>query len=218
MDVQKKMERSVDSLQRLYAGVVALALAQGISRLIFADMSSGQLLAWSDVVIRLPGFLSFFVVLVPFIHGMNRHLDDCYLRAGQPDVPLPPGGALLFDFFTFFIQAALLFVISTTLAHPLRAFVLIGILLGIDVVWAFVAWCIHYRNPRRGFRDGPLPWLVVNASAMGLGLLLGLPRIYEDSAKPWILLVVAVGRTTADYVFSWKFYFPRGATTEREVP
>src|SRR4051794_39167471 len=90
----KSVERSVDSLQKLYAGVVAFAIGQAITRLVLVDRSTDALATWSDLQIRLPAFLAFLVVLVPFFHGMSRHLDECYLEDRRP-LSAPPRGALL---------------------------------------------------------------------------------------------------------------------------
>jgi hypothetical protein len=154
----------------------------------------------------LPAFLAFFVILVPFVHGMNRHLDDCYLRRRKDNGRGPARGALLFDFFMFFIQASVLFVVATTILDAVTAFEYLGVLLSLDVVWAFVSWSAHYRD--RPKRESPLPWLLVNAAAIVLGLLLGLSDVYPAHFRPWILMLVAFGRTAADYGFCWRFYFP----------
>jgi len=51
------------------------------------------------------GLVAFLVTLVPFFHGMNRHLDHCYLEKEPPVLH----GALLFDFSIFFLEAGFLF-------------------------------------------------------------------------------------------------------------
>jgi len=78
-EAERIKERSVDSLQQIYAVVIALAIAQAIQSLL-KDPVSGAVLARIQILVGLPAFVAFLVTLVPFWHGMNRHLDRCYLE------------------------------------------------------------------------------------------------------------------------------------------
>lgn len=82
MTSEKALERSVDSLQRIYTVIVALAVASSIKSLTI-DKASDALLKSPDILAGLPVFLSFLVTLIPFYHGMNRHLDTCYTQGGN---------------------------------------------------------------------------------------------------------------------------------------
>jgi hypothetical protein len=150
------------------------------------------------------------MVVVPFIHGMNRHLDDCYL-GGQAkhafdDTRRWP---LLIDFLIFFCESALLFLISCLVLHPALAFPAIGGLLAVDVLWALGAWFVHfnkpyYKEPKR-WRETPLPWAYVNIVALALAALL--TKLSSSDLFFWLALLAAA-RTVADYWACWNFYFP----------
>jgi hypothetical protein len=211
MDPQKRIERSVDSLQRLYAGIVALAIAKAISALLLADGAPADLGSWSDVKTRLPAFIALISLIVPFVQGMNRHLDDCYL-GGQSGMSAPRS-ALLFDFFSFFVESGLLFAVSASLTNPLRAFGILGVVLVLDVSWAFIAWAIHHQ----GFpasTSGVMPWLSVNVLTLVVGLAVSFAGLFRAETIPWALTILALARTTADYAFGWTFYFPDTAPSQ----
>ena len=202
MDPAKRLERSVDSLQKIYTVIVGLAIAQAVQALSVADRATNTLANWSDLQGRLPAFLAFAVVLVPFFHGMNRHLDYSYLERPEGE---QAQGALLFDFVVFFAQSAILFLIATSIAQKtLAPFVFLAALLALDVIWSLVSHWIHYRTLKASI----VRWSIINAVTLALGLALALPTIYEDAAKAWLLLVLAVARTLADYKACWSFYFP----------
>ena len=69
IDSEKVIERSVDSIQKIYAVVIALAISQAIQSLLkvpgeIGDFSLGRLSSGA------PGFVAFLVTLVPFWHGI----------------------------------------------------------------------------------------------------------------------------------------------------
>jgi len=72
-EAERIKERSVDSLQQIYAVVIALAIAQAVLSLL-KDPFSGTSIVSGQILIGLPAFVAFLVTLVPFWHGMNRHL------------------------------------------------------------------------------------------------------------------------------------------------
>jgi hypothetical protein len=95
---EKRIARSVDSLQKIYSVVIALAIGQAIQTLLI-DRTTGTLAVPGVVLGRTPAFLALLAILVPFYHGMNRHLDVAYIeRADEQRAE----AALLFDFVVFF--------------------------------------------------------------------------------------------------------------------
>ncbi len=200
----KRIERSVDSLQKIYAVVVALAIGQAIQTVLL-ERTSGRLAATSEWFARAPTFLAFVFVLVPFYHGMNRHLDRCYI---EPEQGQRAKGALLFDFLVFFFETAFLFAVANSIDSGLRAFAVLGGLLALDAVWALISHWIHYG----GVKPSVLRWSIINAVVIGVGLFAGLTQVYTESVKGWLLLVLAFGRTVADYWACWDFYFPDAST------
>lgn len=209
---QKTVERSVDSLQQVYAFVVALAVARSVEA---AFVVNGELV-W--VPERIPLLVAFVFTVVPFFHGMNRHLDRCYVERRDEHVR----GALLADFSVFFLEAALLFALATSIRSGLEGFLILAALLTVDTIWGVVTHWIHYRDTS----DSTLAWAMVNAVFVVLIILVYFLEGYADQVKPWILSLLAVVRTVVDYKVSWAFYFPPmhprpesiPSTTQEEIP
>src|ERR1039458_168309 len=139
----KVFERSVDSIQKIYAVVIALAISQAIQSLLkdangSADLTLGRLSS------GLPQLVAFLVTLVPFWHGMNRHLDRCYLEKSSGVVQ----GALLFDFVAFFIESSFLFAAAWSIRFGLETFYYLGGLLIVDMLWAFISHHIHFSGKK----------------------------------------------------------------------
>ena len=98
LDPEKAIQRSVDSLQKLYAVIVSLAISFAIQNLLLNRVDNSFAVS-ADIINYLPAFFSFLFIIVPFYHGMNRHLDKCYLEESHVK---SPKGALPFDFVIFF--------------------------------------------------------------------------------------------------------------------
>jgi hypothetical protein len=203
IDIGKVTERSVDSLQKIYAFVIALAISAAIQALLKAPANE-ELLPADSVIQGLPVFVAFVVTLVPFYHGMNRHFDHCYLEKTRSVVQ----GALLLDFAVFFLEASLLFAVAWSLRSGLRGFVLLGVLLSVDMLWGVGSHFIHYA----GEKPSILRWSVINLIAIGLafGVL-----FYPTDRRPALLMLIAIFRTVADYYFCWGFYFPGSRATAK---
>jgi hypothetical protein len=195
-ETERISERSVDSLENIYAVVIALAIAQAVESLL-KDPASGILLDPSQIIAGLPAFVAFLVTLVPFWHGMNRHLDRCYLEKKSGVVR----GALLLDFTAFFIEASLLFTAGWTLRSGIHSFIALGALLVVDMLWGAVSHLIHFR----GHKSHVLRWSAINVVAIGIAILID---AYAFQPKTWVLMVVAIMRTVADYGICREFYFP----------
>jgi hypothetical protein len=200
---EKRIERSVDSLQKIYAVVIALAIGQAIQTLL-VDRATNTFSPFAVMLERAPSFFALLVILVPFYHGMNRHLDICYLERVEGQ---RAEKALLFDFIVFFLESCLLFAVAYAVGPGLRAFAFLGLLLALDMVWALVSHWIHYTD----VKPSVITWSGINAAAIGLGLFVGLTQIYGDNVRGVLLFVVALGRTVFDYFLCWQFYFPKDA-------
>src|SRR6476620_10742803 len=79
LSAEKRTERSVDSLQKVYAFVISLALVQAI-QIVLVDRTTMDFVDIHTMLQRAPAFVALLLVLVPFYHGMNRHLDVCYIE------------------------------------------------------------------------------------------------------------------------------------------
>lgn len=192
-------QRSVDSLQNIYAVVIALAIAQAIQSLL-KDPVRGELLDWSQILVGLPAFIALLVTLVPFWHGMNRHLDRCYLEKKSGEVAQ---GALLLDFVTFFVEASLLFAAAWTLRSGIYSFIALGFLLLVDMVWGFISHTIHFPRQKSHVRR----WSAINLFAIFIAVLV---VTYPFEPKMVVLMLIAIVRTIVDYWWCWDFYFPYG--------
>jgi hypothetical protein len=201
-DPEKIKERSVDSLQQIYAVVIALAIAQAVESLL-KDSAHGALLDLSQVLVGLPAFLALLATLVPFWHGMNRHLDRCYVEKKSAVVE----GALLLDFGAFFVEASFLFAAGWMMRSGIHSFIALGGLLLFDSFWGFVSHQIHFPRQKSHVRK----WSVINLVAIAIGILV---VAFPFGYKPIVLMFVAIGRTIADYLFCGDFYF--GDVSNRE--
>jgi len=204
LDPPKRIERSVDSLQKIYAVVIALAIGHGMQTLLI-DRATGAMADTPELLVRAPTFLALVFTLVPFYHGMNRHLDFCYIERKQGQ---QAKGALLFDFLVFFLESALLFAAANSIGAGMRAFAALGLLLAVDVVWALISHWIHYG----GIKPSVARWSGINAVVLVIGLFVGLRQDYSEPAKAELLLVLALVRSGVDYWACWPFYFPDGST------
>lgn len=202
LEPREAFRRSVDSIQAIYAVVIALAISQAIQSLL-RDPNGSTDLSWPRLSSGFPALVAFLVTLVPFWHGMNRHLDRCYLEKSTRIIQ----GALLFDFGTFFVEASFLFAAAWSLRFGIETFDYLGGLLIVDMLWAFVSHQIHFA----GEKSHAIIWSTINIVALALGVFV---VSYPFGAKPLVLMAIFVLRTIADYTLCWRFYFPLTSAQE----
>lgn len=214
MENKKPIERSVDSLQRIYSLVLALSIGQAIS-VVVLDASTKQFLPLSIERIIGPEGVNFFknvvpigaaflVTIIPFHQGMNRHLDVHYIESMDPSVGL----GLFVDFWFFMFEGGMFFAIASSIRQPVQAYVFFGLLLLIDIVWAFIAKAIH-----RSASDRPITkWPGINLLTLTVGVILLSFSFVGEAWKAWLLFLLVLGRTVLDYKTSWDFYFPFDST------
>jgi hypothetical protein len=194
---EKVVERSVDNVQKIYAVIIALAIAQAIQNLLKSPGSTTVDLSLRQVSAGLPAFIAFLVTLVPFWQGMNRHLDRCYLEktAGVRQ------RVLLLDFAVFFVEAIFLFAAGWSIKSDIKTFYWLGGLLGVDTVWSVASHYIHFP----GTKSHSVKWAAINVCAIVIAIFV---VEYPFQHKEFVLMVIAVGRSIADYVLCGDFYFP----------
>ena len=163
LDPTKVFERSVDSLQKIYAVVIALAISQAVQSWLKAPNGAADL-ARDRLMAGLPGLIAFVVTLIPFWHGMNRHLDRCYLEKSPETVVQ---SALLFDFVMFVLETCCLFAAAWSLRIGLATFYWLGGLLIVDMLWGFTSHLIHSPGKQSHARK----WALINLVAMALAVL-----------------------------------------------
>ena len=200
MSAKSAVERSVSSLQAIYAIIIALAMGQAINTLIKLPNTTQHRLS-IDIIPHLPAFAAFVALLVPFYHGMNRHLEICYIEKSSKVVK----AALPIDFVVFFLESALLFAFAVSLDAGLEAFVILGILLIFDCVWAITSHLIHYR----GLDSSIGWWAALNVVTVLVGFLIYKNQMYTDDTKLVVLMFLSFARTGVDYWICRGIYFPK---------
>lgn len=197
---------SVKSLQRIYAMIIALAVGEALRRF-FISPDDNEFAITGKQVADLPALVAFFVTVVPFFHGMNRHLDDFYvLDSGKQ----APAGALFFDFVFFLMESAALFAMASTVTNASALFAVLMILLVIDFVWAAVAWMIT-RSPA-------IKWSIINFITSIVLFFFYYQVIFPAEMLFWMLTVIVIARTVVDYWRNWAFYFPTGNKSGDTAP
>jgi hypothetical protein len=197
LQADEVIKRSVDNVQRIYAVIIALAISQAIQSLLKDSNSSATQLSLARGYVGLPAFIAFLATLVPFWQGMNRHLDRCYLEKKIGVVQR----ALLLDFAVFFVEAIFLFASGWSIKLDIDTFYWLAGLLGIDMIWAVSSHYIHFP----GTKSHAMKWSAINVCAIFVAIFV---VEYPFQHKQFLLMVIAVGRSIADYAFCGDFYFP----------
>lgn len=201
MDANQKIQRSVDSLERIYAVVVAFAVTKSIETVFFDPTTKTA--SYPILIGNIPPLIAFMVTIVPFYHGMHRHLSRTYI---ENTVDLAKQGFLLLDFFVFFIESCLLLVFASSLDSGQDAYIPLILLLTVDLIWAIITHGIHYK----GWENGPWKWAAINVIAVSLLCFFLFSNIFNPgSQRVWALTGVTFLRTLFDYMFCWDFYFPQ---------
>lgn len=209
MQAYEKLQRSVDSLERIYAVVVAFAVTAAIEAVLF-DKGVGKA-DYDKLLDNWPALLAFVATIVPFYHGMHRHLNRVYI---ENRAAATTEGFLLLDFFVFFVESCILLIFASSLDTGVGAFIPLIALFVLDLFWAFIAHGIHYKE----WKHSPWKWGAINlGAAVLLWFVLYSTLFPSPESKAFAAAVVAVLRTVADYYFCWDFYFPKDVdSTEGE--
>jgi hypothetical protein len=197
----KPIEKSIDSLQRIHAIISALALGEAVRRLI-VNPATPEASFNTDA---LPQFLALVCTLVPFYHGMHRHLEHTYLFAADAQ---HPRGVLLIDFVVFLVEASTFFALATLFKSPAFYWVLAA-LLTFDALWGGATALINQETKFR--------WCVLNfCAAAAIFVVLSL-NIFKPGMDLWLLTLIVGVRTFLDYYTHWRFYFPFGDNAQTET-
>lgn len=195
MTSEKTIERSIDTLQRVYAIIIALAVNEGIKRT-FLKGGAGEL---ELTKAHIPEFIAFIFTSVPFVHGMNRHLDNTLTLIRKKE-KRKWFGVLIMDFSVFMFESCLIFLLAASVISGIFFFKLLMVLLLVDLVWTIVIWSVT--------KTVVWQWALVNGVTVVLGCLLIYFRWLEPPVINYVLMAIAILRTIGDYLLSWDFYFP----------
>lgn len=195
------LKLSIQSLQRIYAFIIALAFGIALSR--FFEAPANGDFSLENIATRSAFILvSFFATAIPFFHGMNRHLDDLYALDRFPHKHKRPEPFDLFlDLFVFVIEACILYLLALAIEDYKTFYKLLGALLIVDLIWSFVTW--------RLTGSPAIKWAIINVIFGPAILLLCYKLTWPELDHLMLLASVAVARTVVDYWLNWKFYFPK---------
>jgi hypothetical protein len=196
----KDIEKSIDSLQRIHAVISALALGEAVRRLI----SNPGTAEASFNAEALPQFIALVCTIVPFYHGMHRHLEATYLFA--TDVRRPKS-VLLIDFVVFVVEASTFFAMAALFKTPAFYWVLTAFLT-FDAIWAGATALINSVSMFR--------WCLLNFLAAAAMLLVLSLNVFKSGMDVWLLTLIVGVRTILDYSTHWRFYFPFGDNAQKQ--
>ena len=199
--------RSVDSLQKTYAVIIALAISEVIKSVLspLDNLSTGISSITGQSIMLV---ISFFFLVVPFYHGMNRHLDICYIERPQN----PNRGALLLDFIVFCLESSLLFLFVKFMHRDLYGYFVLGLILFVDLLWGIVSHFIHYKK----MDNSVIRWTIINIITIILGIIIFSSNCLDN--KNALLMTLSIVRTIADYFLCWNFYFPKPTDSDTTPP
>ena len=199
---------SIDSLQRLFLIIIALAIGEAFKQFVSDKNPSPteRHIYWD----RLWALVAFGTLVVPFLHGMLMHFYDSHQAPTQRHPAY--SGYLIFDTVMFLGESALFFVLSRSLSPSLwRTFYwTVFLLLLVDMAWGLGVSLLYGREVRN--------WVWVNAAAVAtLAVILSACEDTKGTTAdvvtpswegPRLACAVMVVRMFADYLTSFPTYFP----------
>jgi hypothetical protein len=199
---QETRRSSANALKTVYYVIVGLAITEALRR---AFLKEGSFLGW-QVFARnnlTPTILLFTLLptICRFVHGASIHLDMISEKRYKP----------LYDFFWFFIQASLFYLMAVSLQKPIAFSFLFGFMLLFDAFWLIFLRVKRYIE----LSGTEKQWLWSDFCIVGA--LLAIYLMDTTMACIWsavVILIVAVVATVLDYFLNKSFYFPtsEGAT------
>lgn len=144
----------------------------------------------------MPQFLALVCTIVPFYHGMHRHLEHTYLFARATR---HPKGVLLIDFVVFVVEACTFFGLAS-LFHSPAFFWVLAALLTFDAVWGGLTALITQATKFR--------WCLLNFTVAVVMVVVLSLNVFQPGMAAWLLALIAAIRTIIDYYTHWYFYFP----------
>jgi hypothetical protein len=220
VDTNDALKRSIDTLQRIYAVVAALAIGEALRRAVLKGGGPAHTLqvSWSDI--QLPLCVAVLVTVIPFVHGMNRHLDEHMADLAVPAKRSRMVATLMLDFLIFAIQCCVLFSLGGAVDSPGPTFYRIFLaLLLIDIFWAilrslFELQALDWNRIDGQSRDDIIKqvlWAAINIVAV-LAVIGVESAAKNDLSQARLLGLLAVIRSGADYWFARDIYFPQKQT------
>jgi hypothetical protein len=198
---------TVETLQRFYSVIIAIALTSGLAKLILSLEDSASYLMDIGLVALSVALLS---TIIPFYHGMERHLYITHIlrpKLGAGGKPIP----LLVDVLAFIVEGGILFAMGRKLDQPIVFLRLWTALLAIDIIWTLIVWRVE-KGTRPIWAMNNFIWLCI-AWAVWLGspwvlFKAGVSLPDQIPVMVWLIALIEIGRSVTDYRANWAFYFP----------
>jgi hypothetical protein len=208
-EARLKRMRSVDTLQRLYTMIMALALLPSISQVLsIPPLGQGQI-AGASIQFRyelLPTFIAMIVTFVPFYHGASRYLDEAYIFGDKAlasnklnKLAVATDGAL------FFLHALAFYALALTLAEPPVCFSFLAAILILDCVWVITAQLHPHSRLSSRFL---LTWLWLNIPSAVILVVIVVTPLAQILWLRWVIAAGLTVRTAIDYWLCWSFFWP----------
>lgn len=205
----KPRELSISNLQRLYAIVVSLAIAESLRRLLSDYGDNGQLPEFASMV----AVFSLLITVIPYFHGANRYLEATYIT-GESKVK---SQTLMLDFVALFVEGLIFFILAVVIEKTQVFFTILAALFVYSSVWISFRYLSTSRGNKIPF---VLSWPIANLTAATLLLIIVWPGLLRwslglsSTAMNVGLGATALLRTVYDYYSSWDFYVPSGKMTD----
>src|SRR5207247_1368406 len=142
-----RFRASKEALKYIYYVVAGIAITDALSRAFAPDgQFLGRQLLTSNRRPTLLLLVALLTTIFRFVHGASIHLDSIHKGSIKT----------LFDFFGFFGQASLFYLMALSLANAAMFCVLLFVMLGLDALWLLVFRPLSSL----GFRDTEVQWIV----------------------------------------------------------
>ncbi len=200
---------SIDALQKFYALIIAIAFTGGVLKF----LENFSIWVWdANQISQTVIFAAFVSTVIPFYHGMERHLFETHIA--RNDIDWGHGGRpsnILLDIFVFMIEGVLLFSMGRNLTEPIVFLQLWSSLLVVDIIWSIIVWRCQKGTSPIWARNNFI-WLVIAWFAW-----LGIPCLFVQPEWTIEFVIVAqacavalceILRSVFDYKVHWGFYFP----------
>jgi hypothetical protein len=202
--INRARELSVNNLQRLYAIVMSLSIAESLRRLL-SDLGDKGILPELGASVAV---FSLLVTAIPYYHGANRYLEATYITGERQ----AKSQTLIFDFLALFIEGLIFFTLAVVIKNISIFFTLLAILYIYDSLWVGITHLTTIKEQRpANIRS----WMLANFVAAIMLLIFVWSNLFNQAF--WssnFALILALGataliRTMYDYYSTWDFYFPQ---------
>jgi hypothetical protein len=185
-------------LTYLYSLVIALALTTVIKELIVSEenvIRSPLEIPIYDALI----FFTFLAILIPFYHGTIVFL----VRTYEGKYKNLKKGELLFDVLVKLMESIILFAMAVSTSNVEGFIGWFIVLLVVNILWV----CISYIKAIMKKLAAPKHWGLFNFFTVIFLIGYLTFNLFETTMGLLFLFGVVLGRSIADYYFSYDYYF-----------